>query len=91
MAPPHSYIHANDFPSVAALAEYLDYLSANQTAFMSYFWWKDLYRLDTTRSVKLGMCELCKMLNDGTLPEKSYDLKDWWWEQSKCQMNPEWT
>ena len=44
IAPPHSYINAEDFSSVKDLAEYLERVGRNQTLFASYFWWRDYYR-----------------------------------------------
>lgn len=40
MAPPNSYIHAEDFNSPAELAVYLDYLSKNDTAYLEYHQWR---------------------------------------------------
>ena len=44
IAPPHSYINAEDFSSVKDLAKYLERVGRNQTLFASYFWWRDYYR-----------------------------------------------
>ena len=44
IAPPHSYINAEDFSSVKHLAEYLKMVGRNQTLFASYFWWRDYYK-----------------------------------------------
>ena len=44
MAPPHSHINIRDFDSPKELADYLLYLDKNDTAYLSYFWWKDHYR-----------------------------------------------
>jgi glycoprotein 3-alpha-L-fucosyltransferase len=41
-APPHSVISVHDFGSPAALASYLKYLDANQTAYDEYLAWKYL-------------------------------------------------
>lgn len=40
VAPMHSYIHVDDFPSAKHLAEYLNKLDANDTLYNSYFRWK---------------------------------------------------
>ncbi len=40
MAPPHSFIHVNQFESIKALADYLHYLDKNDTAYATYFAWK---------------------------------------------------
>ena len=44
IAPPHSYINAEDFSSVEALAEYLLLVARNDSLFASYFWWRDYYK-----------------------------------------------
>ena len=44
IAPPHSYINAEDFSSVEHLAKYLQLVASNDTLFASYFWWRDYYR-----------------------------------------------
>ena len=44
IAPPHSYINAEDFSSVEQLAEYLQIVARNNSLFASYFWWRDYYK-----------------------------------------------
>ena len=44
IAPPHSYINAEDFSSVDQLAEYLQLVASNDSLFASYFWWRDYYK-----------------------------------------------
>ena len=44
IAPPHSYINAEDFSSVDQLAEYLQLVAGNDSLFASYFWWRDYYK-----------------------------------------------
>ena len=44
IAPPHSYINAEDFSSVEQLAEYLQLVAKNDSLFASYFWWRDYYK-----------------------------------------------
>ena len=45
IAPPHSYIDANQFEP-KELAEYLLILGANKTLYNEYFWWKDYYKVE---------------------------------------------
>ena len=40
IAPPHSFIHVEDFKSNAALVDYLDYLDGNDTAYAEYHQWR---------------------------------------------------
>lgn len=46
LAPPHSFINANDFnDSPRQLADYLKKLDQNDNDYLSYFWWQDYYRV----------------------------------------------
>ncbi|VDK74390.1 unnamed protein product [Dibothriocephalus latus] len=40
IAPPNSFIHVDDFSSPAQLAEYMNWLDQNDTAYASYFAWR---------------------------------------------------
>ena len=48
IAPPHSYINAEDFNTTERLAEYLLTVASNDTLFASYFWWRDYYRVEVS-------------------------------------------
>ena len=39
MAPPNSYIHADNFKSPVDLVRHLEYLNKNDTAYMEYHQW----------------------------------------------------
>jgi len=41
MAPPHSFIHTDDFSSPEELGKYLLYLESNATAYREYFKWRE--------------------------------------------------
>ena len=63
-APPHSYIHVNEYPSVEALAEKLEYLSSNDTAYKEYFWWTEHYRVSSLWDHYVSaQCDLCEKMN----------------------------
>jgi len=63
IAPPHSFIHVEDFNTTKELVDYLNYLDKNQTAYAEYFAWRDknphaAYQCwDYT-----GFCALCRSL-----------------------------
>ena len=42
LAPPHSFIHFEDFETPEKLVDYLKYLDKNDTAYMEYFKWRKL-------------------------------------------------
>ncbi len=70
LAVPGSFINVMDFKTVKDLADYLLMLDKNDTAYNEYFSWKKRYYLDEAPS---WMCKMCAMLNDDSLPRKTYD------------------
>ena len=76
MAPPHSYINVEDFASIGELNQYLNYLVKNTSAYEEYFWWRDHYRLETTKQCQYkAFCDLCQILN--YFRENKTDQKRW--------------
>jgi len=63
IAPPHSYIHVNDYESSEKLIEFLEIIKQNETLYQSYFWWKDYYSLKTKILAEENQCYLCQILN----------------------------
>lgn len=65
MAIPGSYINVFDFDSIKTLADYLLYLDKNDTAYMEYFVWRKLYKVDgyltgaTFNKHYPWMCDIC--------------------------------
>lgn len=71
IAPPHSFIHVEDFKTTGDLVEYLNYLDRNETAYAKYFEWRSM------SSDKLypygrymGFCALCRSLYGISLNDK---------------------
>lgn len=64
-APPHSYVHVDEFANVRQLADRLEYLASNDTAYNEYFWWIRHYRVPSTWHHYLdAQCQLCQRLNE---------------------------
>jgi alpha-1,3-fucosyltransferase len=65
-APHHWYINALDF-TPEKLAQYLLLLNANDNFYNEYFWWKDLYRVESgvEQMAQHAFCDLCKKLHEG--------------------------
>ncbi|CAK8674522.1 unnamed protein product [Clavelina lepadiformis] len=68
VAPPYSFIHADDFDSPKALVEYLKYLDSNDTAYKEYFAWRDKLLEDDDLLQKYQLhetshCQLCRYLH----------------------------
>ena len=73
IAPPNSFIHADDFNTSLELVEYLNYLDSNDTAYLQYHEWRTLYPEDdkprTERIQDMGtgeraLCELCRVIRE---------------------------
>jgi alpha-1,3-fucosyltransferase len=82
-APPNSYINVKDFRSPKELAEYILMLHNSDELYAKYFNWKKYYSI--AMPYNYGLCELCRMAHDETLPPKIYwDIKEWWFDSVKC-------
>ncbi|KAJ8044086.1 Alpha-(1,3)-fucosyltransferase 4 [Holothuria leucospilota] len=98
LAPPGSFIHADQFESMEDLADYLRYLDKNTTAYMEYFSWRTKGRVvsDTTpehykRSVSdETICQLVGFLLEETkddsvqAPRRKFDVYSSLW-QDRCE------
>jgi hypothetical protein len=83
IAPVHSYIDSRNFSTAEKLAEYLVYLDRNNTAYAEYFEWKKFFRVN--QDGNFAYCQLCKALNDATMPEKVYvDMPKWFEQEANC-------
>ena len=65
----------------------------NETAYLSYFWWKDYYEVTTDKNgtnpplVEPSYCRLCEMLNNPDRPPKVYDnVNKWWTTDGHCRL-----
>ena len=78
VVPPHSFIYAEDFPSVQALGEHLLYLSQNETAYNSYFWWKRHYQLSSIVDEQWNTnCDLCEKINQYYSERNPEEISGW--------------
>ena len=94
IAPPHSFINALDYLDPKDLAEYLNYLISNQTAYNEYFWWQPYYTVykDEPKNFARAMCQMCEALNDPIKKTSVYEnISDWWINQGECQEKFPWT
>jgi alpha-1,3-fucosyltransferase len=83
-APPHSYINALDYESPKQLADYLITLEKNRKLYAHYFEWRHHFHVPKVSYV--DWCQLCAMLNDESLPAKSYEnISQWWFDDYPCQ------
>ncbi|KAG5684835.1 hypothetical protein PVAND_014046 [Polypedilum vanderplanki] len=84
--PPKSYINANDFSSVETLGMFLQNLMKNETEYLSYFWWKRYYKIDTKYINVHSFCDLCKRLNENNVNQRVqyYKSISEWWTKGIC-------
>lgn len=97
VAPPHSYIHAEDFESPGELVDYLNYLNFNDTAYLEYHQWRLLDaeatkpRYNREMKIKCHTCQLVKKLKKEGYPRRYVpSLVKWYWWNShdnKCIEN----
>ena len=85
IAPPGSFISAQDFPSVKDLAEYLLYLDQNHTAYNEYFQWRQKFESEK-KPLPQFACDICEALHDECLqPKVIDDLKSFWNRSTDCE------
>jgi len=81
-APPHSYIHVEDFSTAGHLARYLLRLNQSDALYNEYFQWKDSGVFINTKF----WCRLCAMLYDDDKPVMWYsDFNNWWNQPGTCR------
>ena len=82
---PHKwYINTADFPTVKALARYLQYLDGNPEKYAKFFEKRAQYR--KPRKGVLGKsvwCDFCEKLHNSKEPRKSYGDMGSWWDKTK--------
>ena len=80
VAPPNSYIHVEEFSGPKALAEYLLFLSQNQTEYDRYHEWRRSHHTDRLND----KCALCRrLMDDGQDP--AVRLSDVWSAGKNCR------
>ena len=84
---PDAFIDARQFKSARDLANHLNYLDGNLTAYESYFQWRRApasWR-EISRQ-KRHFCQLCQMLHDKSLARHTYEDIHGWWYNDSCTM-----
>ncbi len=96
LVPQHSYIAVDQFKNMKALADYLQYLQRNLTAYGEYFRWRQTYKIVETyhESGRLGildaLCDLCEKLrnNDNDTNSTRRDIDKWFNSPDVCHTLP---
>ena len=82
LAPPNSYIHVSNFTSAKRLAQYLQYLDRNHTAYTTYHDWRSTYVKGNKGLSQL--CQLCQMAHQ-TMPRKQYNISQYFSRERMCK------
>ncbi|XP_074657227.1 glycoprotein 3-alpha-L-fucosyltransferase A-like [Tubulanus polymorphus] len=87
VAPPHSFIHVDDFESPKQLAEYLHRLDKNDHLYNSYFRWKGTGKVFT--GDLYFWCRLCMLSHADDADKRRYvsNYDRWWRPEGICKMN----
>ena len=93
IAPPHSYLHVDDFPSPKDLMENLHEISKDPLLYNSYFWWRSYYSTVVLynpyddpefQSWRVPGCQLCGVLNsEHYISRNNYNDFTSFWHQCK--------
>lgn len=77
VAPPHSFIHVDEFASVKDLAEFLTQLAKDEKRYGEYFTWKQKWKVKAYSDWRERLCQICTLYD--SLPQhKVYsDLHAW--------------
>lgn len=82
VAPPNSFIHLDDFPTIEILAKNLEKIAQNRTLFGQYHSWRQFY--DVYYEAKdldpYRFCELCYRLNTNRKRIWYENLNEWFLE-----------
>ena len=92
IAPPHSYLHVDDFPSPRDLMKKLHEISKDPLLYNSYFWWRSYYSAvvlynpdhDPEHQLwRVAGCQLCGVLNSEHVKRNNYSNFTYFWNQCK--------
>ncbi|XP_026785144.3 alpha-(1,3)-fucosyltransferase 7 [Pangasianodon hypophthalmus] len=61
VAPPHSFIHVDDFDSIATLARFLKELAGDAKLYKSYFSWHENYTIKLYVDWRERLCNICQV------------------------------
>ncbi|CAH1786122.1 unnamed protein product [Owenia fusiformis] len=87
VAPENSFIHVEDFPNPAELAEHINYLDQNDDEYNKLFQWKGTGEFINTQS----WCRLCAMMHDKTRTRKWYNnLERWFVTEPRLCLDGRW-
>ena len=89
IAPPNSFLHISDFPSLDHLVQHLQHLSRSEAAYNHYLEWTRHYEVYSELPARRKWwCDLCSALHDRSRPAQVYTDLEGWVQDDTC---PQWT
>ena len=89
IAPPHSFLHVDDFKSPEHLMKELHAIAKDSVLFNSYFWWRHYYRVEVnilccpSHEWTYPACQLCDILNSNNNTKNNYDDFTAFWHRCR--------
>ena len=84
VAPPHSFLHVDDYAHPRELASHVRYLLTHEEALEEYTAWRSRYRIQGGHLD--GWCKLCERLNKRDAAQSIYpDINHWWHGPGVCK------
>nr|XP_057913378.1 alpha-(1,3)-fucosyltransferase 7-like isoform X2 [Doryrhamphus excisus] len=77
VAPPHSFIHVDEFASVKELAEYLHNLAGDPERYGEYLRWKTDWKAKSYESWRWVLCQVCAQYHSFPQHKVYADLATW--------------
>lgn len=68
VAPPHSFLHVDDFDSIATMARFLTEQAADEKLYKSYFSWHESYTVKLYTDWRERLCNICPIYDQ--LPQQ---------------------
>jgi len=78
VAPPHSFIHVNDFAGPRQLADYLHLLAANDTLYNEYHHWRETVWSPVEMRYWCRLCALLHWRDEVDYVSWYDDYQTWW-------------
>ncbi|XP_061899852.1 alpha-(1,3)-fucosyltransferase 7-like [Entelurus aequoreus] len=77
VAPPHSFIHVDQFASVKELGKYLQQLAGDVNHYREYLQWRREWKVELHNNLKWRLCQIC-LRYPSFPPYKVYDDLEAW-------------
>lgn len=77
VAPPHSFIHVDEFATIKALADYLKELAVDKKRYKEYLTWRRKWKIINYPDLRNGLCKVCTVFDSLPAYKVYSDLDAW--------------